>query len=458
MPPRISSNPGDTRGGPPPPPPPGGHQGGDLRGSQPGGLSSAGSEATPRQITPPSGQPSVNRGRGRGRGRGANRGNPPSAPSPFVSTPTTTTTTTTTENLPTNSPQSATVNLPNLSRGQPAANRGRGNGRGRGTNRGGAPGSPPSVTPITTTETLAVTSSQITPVNPSIPSTGQPAASRGHGRGRGRGANRGGVPGSFPSVTTNPVITTPITTTETPAATSSQITPVNPSIPSTGQPAASRGHGRGRGRGANRGATLGSHPSAPPLDSTPITTEASSATPSQSAIRDNRGGGPGGARSSPADSPSTFQGGPSHAHGRGGLSAGGPPHPPTTTISPGNVLFHEFFTTCISNINPRSDIPDIPDHVTTFGAKRPGFGTGGTKTKVIINAFPATVPDIVIYQYDGEIFPSYNTTKLRRSCALIHFCSRYVDMLDDLDRLNTTHIVLQLYTTTNTLQNSIWNS
>ena len=397
MPPRISSNLGDTRGGPPPPPP-GGHQGGELRGSQPGGLSSAGSEATPMQITPPMGQPSVNRGRGRGRGRGANRGSPPSAPIPVVSTSITpTAATATTENPPTNSPQGAIFNPPNPSRGQPTANRGRGNVRGRGTNRGGASGSPP-------------------------------------------------------SVPTNPVFT-PITT-ETPA-TSSQITPVNPSIPSTGQPAASRGHGRGRGRGANRGATPGRDSSHIP---TSFTTEPSSATPSQSAIRDNRGGGRGGARGSPADSPSTFRGGPSHAHGRGGLSAGGPPHTPTTTNSPGNMLFHEFFTTCISNINPRSDIPDIPDHVTTFGAKRPGFGTGGTKTKVIINAFPATVPDIVIYQYDGEIFPSYNITKLRRSCALIHFRSRYVDMSDDLDRLNTTHIVLQLYTTTNTLQDSIWSS
>jgi len=43
---------------------------------------------------------------------------------------------------------------------------------------------------------------------------------------------------------------------------------------------------------------------------------------------------------------------------------------------------------------------DIADHITTFGAKRPG--TGGRKATIIINAFPTTVPDAIIYQYDGE--------------------------------------------------------
>ncbi|KAF8803023.1 hypothetical protein BYT27DRAFT_7111030 [Phlegmacium glaucopus] len=41
-----------------------------------------------------------------------------------------------------------------------------------------------------------------------------------------------------------------------------------------------------------------------------------------------------------------------------------------------------------------------PDHITTFGARRPGFGTGGSVVKIIINAFPTTVPDAIIHQYD----------------------------------------------------------
>ncbi|THU97373.1 hypothetical protein K435DRAFT_965530 [Dendrothele bispora CBS 962.96] len=44
-----------------------------------------------------------------------------------------------------------------------------------------------------------------------------------------------------------------------------------------------------------------------------------------------------------------------------------------------------------------------PAHVLATGVKRPGFGTAGTRTRVVVNALEMTVPDRMIYHYDATV-------------------------------------------------------
>ena len=359
MPPRISPDRGVSRRGRPSR---GDYPGGASRGSQLGGPSSD-NAATPTdseipesiphvnipQSTPQTNHPTAFRGprpsgnRSRGQTRGAGRGGVPGNPSSTVISPAVTAT--------------ETDDPPSAFRGQPApGNRGR--GRGRGASRGGAPGTPSSME--TTPATTLITGRNV-PGNPSnivispavtatetvnLPSAfrGQPAPGN-RGRGRGRGASRGGAPGTPSSVETIPAAT--IIAGET---------ALSASFPHS----ASRGYssrGRGDYQGSARGSTFRG--------------------------RSSRGGGGGG----------------------GGFVAGhgGPTGSPSGI--PGKSLFHEISTSrvCLISflINSRSN---IAEHIITFGAKRPGYGSGGRAVKIIINAFPTTVPNnIMYYQYDGEI-------------------------------------------------------
>lgn len=42
-----------------------------------------------------------------------------------------------------------------------------------------------------------------------------------------------------------------------------------------------------------------------------------------------------------------------------------------------------------------------PSHVQTIGVRRNGFGSGGKRINVTVNAFPITIPEGIIYHYDG---------------------------------------------------------
>jgi hypothetical protein len=270
-------------------------------------------------------------------------------------------------------------NIPSAIGGRPSGNHGR--GRGRGSSHGDAPGSPPSTatTPVieATTTTASITSLSQSISSAQIPApvtTSHPTAFRGQPSGN-RG--RGGVPDSHSSTSTPP------------STLRGQV----------------GNRGRGRGRGASRG---GAHGAPSGFETaTPITGE----TAPLSAIRGqpSRGHASGGyrgshgARGSPFGSPSSFRGYSS----RGG--GGGAGRPSDITGSPSGVPGKSYHSTKNSTscvylssffINPRSN---IADDIITFGAKRPGYGTGGRAVKIIINAFSTTIPDIIIYQYDGEI-------------------------------------------------------
>jgi eukaryotic translation initiation factor 2C len=214
------------------------------------------------------------------------------------------------------------------------------------------PGSPSSA--ATTTETLQIPA----PITTNHPTArGQPSGNRGRGAGRGDAPDRGQLA------------------------------------------ARNRGRGRGRGRDASRGGTPGPPSDLETTSGTPITTGSTSDTPSiasfpqdQSAIRGQsfrgRGGYRGSTRGNFFDSPSPFRGRSSRGGrgGGGGFVAG----PSDTTGSPSG----------------------IPDEIETFGAKRPGYGSGGRAVKIIINAFPTTVPKIIIYQYDVVVHDGKQPARL----------------------------------------------
>jgi len=46
-----------------------------------------------------------------------------------------------------------------------------------------------------------------------------------------------------------------------------------------------------------------------------------------------------------------------------------------------------------------------PSHVQTIGVRRNGFGSGGKRINVTVNAFPITIPEGIIYHYDVAIDP-----------------------------------------------------
>ena len=258
-----------------------------------------------------------------------------------------------------------------------------------------------------------------------------PSSRGGHPGGGSRGSRLGGpsstaeaTPPASPSTAT----TTFIDTIETPTPHIPAPTGSNHPTPFRGQPSSNRGRGAGRGdvpdrgqfaarnrgRGRGRGdASRGGAPGTPSgVETTPatsITTEivstASFPQDPHSAIRGQSFRGRG-YRGSARGTPGPFRGSAPRG-GRGGVFGGGFVGSSDTTGSPsgipGKSLFHKNSSGCVylsSFINPRSN---IVDDIETFGAKRPGYGTGGRVVKIIINAFPASIPSAIYYQYDGEI-------------------------------------------------------
>lgn len=279
-----------------------------------------------------------------------------------------------------------------------------------GANRGSQFGGPSSIN--TGAATPPETTESISHVNNPSATGGRPSGNRGRGRGRGRGSSHGDAAAS-PSVTV-PVIDA---TSETPSVTSPNPSQSIPSaqIPApiaTNHPTAVRGQpsgnrGRGRGRGASRGGTPGTPSGVETTPATPITSETppSFSQNPHSAVRGQpfrgRGGYRGGARGSPIDSPNPVRG-RSFRGGRGGMGGGFVAGPSDTTGSPAGIpgksnYSRKKYTRCVY-LNF-----EITDEIETFGAKRPGYGSGGRGVKIIINAFSTTVPNKVIYQYDGEI-------------------------------------------------------
>jgi len=170
-----------------------------------------------------------------------------------------------------------------------------------------------------------------------------------------------GVPGN-PS---NIVISPAVTATET----------VNLPSAFRGQPAPGN-RGRGRGRGASRGGAPGTPSSVETIPAATIIAgeTALSASFPHSASRGYSSRGRGDYQGSARGS--TFRGRSSRGGGGGG----------------GFVAGHG---------GPTGSPSGIPEHIITFGAKRPGYGSGGRAVKIIINAFPTTVPNnIMYYQYD----------------------------------------------------------
>jgi hypothetical protein len=265
--------------------------------------------------------------------------------------------------------------------------------------------------------------------NRGVPRRGRPSHGDNPG-GERRGSQLGGpssnntpsdAPGSPQSAAT-----THVTNIETP----SQIpAPIANHPTARGQPFGNRGRGAGRGdpdrgqfsgRNRGRGRGRGGAPSTPSgvetTPTSPITGEtastASFSQDHQSAFRGHsyrgRGGYRGTPRGNPFDSQSSAFRGRSSRGGRGGVGGGFVASSSDTTGSPSGIPGKSYYSTKLFQlrifkfllINPRSY---LVDEIVTFGAKRPGYGSGGRSVNIIVNAFSTTVPNTIIYQYDGEI-------------------------------------------------------